>query len=241
MNNTRATFYIGTVAAAGAAILALSLYNVSRTEYDASILAWAALAGLTLAVGKISVRLPLPNCKVSFSDAFIFLSLLVFGPDLATLTGALDGCAASTRRAGTWHKRVFNTAAMAISVNLSSRLFRLILPEGAQAVHGRLSPASLLLPMVLLAAAQYLLNTLLVSGAIALQEGVSLVAIWQTSFPWAGTGYLAGSAAAALVFFAVHELGLGSFVAILPFPAILYFTYRTRLDRLVVGKVPVRD
>jgi hypothetical protein len=241
MNNARANLYIGTVAAAGAAVLGLSLYNVSRAAFDARILAWSALACLTLLVGEISVRLPLPNCKVSFSDAFIFLSLLVFGPDLATVTGALDGCAASTRRAGTWHKRVFNTAAMAISVNLSARLFRLMLPEGAMAADGRFTPADLLVPMLLLATAQYFLNTLLVSGAIALKEGVSLVAIWQSSFPWAGTGYLVGSAAAALVFVAVHELGMGSFVAILPFPAILYFTYRTRLDRLVVGKVPVRD
>ena len=231
----KGNLYIGAVAAAGAAILAGSLRNVFASGFGAQELAWLGIAALTLLVGRLSVRLPLPHCRVSFSDAFIFLSVMVFGGDYATLTAALDGFASSSRARGAWHKRLFNTAGMAISVNLSARVFARLLPEGG--VWGsRFSAEDLLLPVAALAFTQYVLNTALVSGVVALKEHASPLAIWQDSSPWAGTAYLAGSAAASVVFLVVRELGVVSALAILPFPGILYLTYRACLDRLVRAK-----
>ena len=77
------------------------------------ILAWLGIAALTLLIGRLSVKLPFPNCRVSFSDALIFLSVLVYGGDFGTLTAALDGFASSTRQNGTAHKKAFNTAGAA--------------------------------------------------------------------------------------------------------------------------------
>jgi hypothetical protein len=226
---------IGAVAAAGAAILAGSLRNVFASGFGAQELAWLGIAVLTLLVGRLSVRLPLPHCRVSFSDAFIFLSVLVLGGDYATLTAALDGFASSSRARGTWHKRLFNTAGMAISVNLSARVFARLLPEGGVWGAG-FSTGDLLLPVAALALTQYVLNTALVSGVAALKEHASLLTIWQDSSPWAGTACLAGSVAAAIVFLVVRELGVVSAFAILPFPGILYLTYRACLDRLARTK-----
>lgn len=234
-NAMKGNLYIGAVAAAGAAILAGSLRSILTSGFGTQDLAWLGIAVLTVLVGRLAVRLPLPHCRVSFSDAFVFLSVMVFGGDYATLTAALDGFASSSRARGTWHKRLFNTAGMAISVNLSARVFARLLPEGG--VWGaRFSAVELLLPVAALAFTQYVLNTALVSGVVALKEHVSLVAIWQDSSPWAGTAYLAGSAAAAVVFLVVRELGAVSAFAILPFPGILYLTYRACLDRLVRTK-----
>jgi len=231
----KGNLYIGAVAAAGAAILAGSLRNIFASGFGTQDLAWLGIAILTLLVGRLSVMLPLPSCRVSFSDAFVFLSVMVFGGDYATLTAALDGFASSSRARGTWHKRLFNTAGMAISVNLSARVFARLLPEGG--VWGaRFAAEDLLLPVAALAFTQYLLNTALVSGAVALKEHASPLAIWQDSSPWAGTACLAGSAAAAIVFLVVREIGVISAFAILPFPAILYLTYRACLERLVRAK-----
>jgi len=226
----KGNLYIGAVAAGGAAILAGSLRNIMATGFGTQDLAWLGIAILTLLVGRLSVMLPLPSCRVSFSDAFVFLSVMVFGVDYATLTAALDGFASSSRARGTWLKSLFNTAGMAISANLSARVFARLLPEGG--VWGaRFAAEDLLLPVAALAITQYLLNTALVSGVVALKEHASLLAIWQDSSPWAGTAYLAGSAAAAIVFLVVRELGVLSSFAILPFPGILYLTYRTSLSR----------
>ena len=227
--------FIGAVAAVGAAVLGQSLYHVAADGFEAKHLAWLGIAVLTLLVGRLSVKLPLPHCRVSFADAFVFLSVMVFGGDLATMTAALDGFASSSRGKGTWHKKVFNTAAMALSVNLAARVFTRLVPQNGQwGMHVTL--VDLLLPVAALAFTQYVLNTALVCGVVALKERQSLVAIWQDSSPWAGTAYLAGSVAAAIVFLVVRELGVVSAFAILPFPAILYLTYRACLDRLVRTK-----
>jgi uncharacterized membrane protein len=234
-SDRRANLFIAMVVATGAVVLVDNLRLVLAEGLEMRHLAWLALAALTIVVGPLSVRLPLPNCRLSFSDASIFLALLAFGPHLATLTGALDGFAASTRRGGVWYKRAFNTAGMAISVYLSSLVFTRLLPAGR--LHGPgLSAVDLVLPVAALVFVQYLVNTALVSTVVALKEHVSPMAIWQDASPWAGTAYLLGSAAAALVFFAIRELGVFLALAAVPFPAILYFTYRACLSRLLKMK-----
>lgn len=227
--------FIGAVAAFGAVVLGQSLYHVAADGFEVKHLAWLGIAALTVLVGRLSVKLPLPHCRVSFADAFVFLSVMVFGGDLATMTAALDGFASSSREKGTWHKKVFNTTGMALSVNLASRVFARLIPRQGE-WSARVTIVDLLLPVAGLALTQYVLNTALVSSVVALKEHQSLVAIWQDSSPWAGTAYLAGSVAAAIVFLVVRELGVASTFAILPFPAILYLTYRACLDRLVRTK-----
>ncbi len=235
-SDMKAHLFIGAVAAAGAAVLGSSLYRLAGAGFETKELAWVGIALLTVLVGRLSVNLPLPHCRVSFSDAFIFLSVMVFGRDLATLTAALDGFASSSRDKGTVHKRVFNTAGMALSVNLASRVFAHLLPDGGRA-GSELGLVELLLPVTALAVAQYLLNTALVSCVVALKEHASLVAIWRGSSPWAGTAYLAGSLAAALAFQVVHALGVVSTFVVVPFPIVLYLAYRACLDRRVREKM----
>jgi len=227
--------FIGVVAAAGAVVLGQSLFRLIAGGFEAQDLAWVGIALLTLLVGRLSVTLPLPHCRVSFSDGFIFLSAMVFGRDMATLTAALDGFASSSRAKGDLHKKVFNTAGMALSTNMAARVFETLTPTGGLWT-ARMTVADLLVPVAALAVAQYVFNTALVSSVVALKEHQSIVSIWQSSSPWAGTAYLAGSIAAAIVFLVVRELGVVSAFTILPFPGILYLSYRACLDRLVRTK-----
>lgn len=232
----RAGIYIGIVAALGAVIVGASLREMAQAEYGARILLWAALSLMTILAGNLAVHLPVRDCKVSFSDALVFLSILLFGPAPATVTGAIDGYAASSRRQGSWHKRMFNAATMAISVNLAARLFDAICPGAGFKGGGQVSLVNLLLAVVLMAGGQYLANTALVSGVVALTEGTSFLAIWSDSTPWAGTAYALAAAAVTVVFLTAREIGAISFIAVPPVPAILSFTYRTWLNRPVGTK-----
>ena len=236
-----ASVYIGAVIAGGAWVLTLSLGDISRTAFGAGVLAWAAMAILTLMAGRFTVRLPLLGCRVSISDAFIFLSILLFGAALATLTGALDGYAASARQKGTWIKRAFNTAGMAISVNLSARLFAAAMHAGGIWGDKPLPIGRLILPVLFLGVAQFLLNTAIVSGVVRLKEGVPVIKVWRSSLRWTGTAYMAGAVAAAVVFVMIQHAGVLSVVAILPFPAVLYVTYQAASSRPLAGKLPVRS
>jgi hypothetical protein len=231
-----AGIYIGGVAAVGAVLVGTSLLEMARAEYGARILLWAAISILTIVAGRLAVQLPVRDCRVSFSDTLLFLSILLFGPTPATLTGAIDGYAASSREKGAWYKRLFNTAAMAISVNLAARLSDLTGAGAGLRAGGAVSPANLLLAMILMTGAQYFVNTALVSGVVALKDGASFLAIWQDSTPWAGTAYALAAAAVAVVFLSAREIGAISFIAVPPLPAVLHFTYRTWLNRPVGRK-----
>lgn len=233
--DVKGNLFIAVVIAAGAAAIGESLRQIVAAGLETRQLAWLGLAVLTLLAGRLSVKLPLPQCRLSLSDPFIFLSVLVFGGHLATLTAALDGFAASAGARGTGHKRAFNTAGMAISVYLSSRAATWMVPRlGAWGL--RLSMFDLVVAVSALAFVQYLVNTALVSTVVALKEHVSLLSLWRDSSPWAGSAHLAASVAAAIVFLVVRALGAASAFAILPFPIVLFLAYRAFLKRPVAVK-----
>ena len=232
-----ALLYVGAVGLAGMALLGLSLrLVVASGRPGGEILLWAGIAILTLLAGRLSIRLPLPRCIVSFSDALIFLTALLFGPGLATITGALDGYASSARNGGTWRKRIFNSGGMALSVGLAARLFRRVVPEAG--VWG--SSARVLAGIVLLAATQYVVNTALVIGAVTLNDRIAAAHVLHHSFAWAGVCNVAGTVAAACVFLAVRKLGATSCIAILPVPVVLHLLYRAAIERWQATKAPSR-
>jgi hypothetical protein len=238
--STKADLYVAAVAVAGAGVLGSSLRHIAARGLEFQDLAWLGIALLVVLIGRLSVRLPFPGCRVSFSDALVFLCVLIFGGDFAALTAAVDGFAASPRQKGTLHKTVFNMAGMAVSVRLSAWLFGLLLPDVASG--SRLSPADLLLPVTSLALSQYVLNTLLVSTAMALKDHASFLATWRNASPWAGIACLIGSLAAAAVFVVVRDLGVVLAFAVLPFPIVLHFAFRAFLSHRNFQKstVPVR-
>lgn len=232
-----ALLYVGAVGAAGAAILALSLKSAVTVGQPAGdALLWSGIAVLTLLAGRLSVRLPLPRCIVSFSDALIFLTALLFGPDLATLTGALDGYSSSARNGGTWRKRIFNSGGMALSVGLAARLYRFVVRDAG--LWG--SPIRLFAGIVLLAAAQYAINTALVIGVVSLSERMAASRVLHESFAWAGVCNVAGTIAATCVFLLFRKLGAASCIAVLPVPVLLHLLYRMALQRWEVTKAPSR-
>jgi MASE9 len=231
--------YLLIVSMAGAWVLAASIGEIARREYGLRIVAWTVLALLTVVVGRLAVRLPFTDNRVSFSDAMIFLSLLAVGPHLAVLTGAIDGCAASRRSCRVWYKRVFNTAAVALAVFVASRLFAL-LASGAELTADGPGARRTLLPVLAAAAVFFAINTTLVSIAAWLCDGIRPERIWRLAIPWTGTACLAGALAAAFVYMAVRLAGPMSFLVILPFPIVLYLTYRASLRAPVHTNVPTR-
>jgi hypothetical protein len=237
--NSMASMYVATVTAAGAAVIALSVRNLLAADYGRTLYAWAAITLLTAFVGELSLKLPVRGCRLSFSDALIFLAFLVFGVDLATITAAVDGYTASSRRKGAWHKRLFNTTAMAIAINVAARLFHWLLPAQAMAAGARLRVIDLVAPLLLIAGAQYAVNTALVSVAVVLEKGASLLDIWRRTFSWNGLALISGAAAAGIVFLVMRTVGIGSFVTILPVPIVLYHSYRIWKHRTIERKALV--
>jgi hypothetical protein len=190
------------------------------------------MALLTLLIGLLCVQVRPIGCRVSFSDALILLSMLLFGGNLATVTAAVEGYAASSRARGLWPKRLFNTMGMAISIYLSSLLFRRLAPEGGIWGGGWPAVGTLIPLMILVAISHYFMNAFLVSIAVSLERGVSPLTVLSGSICWSGTAILVGALAATTVFLLVQNVGYVLFLPVLPIPIILYFIYRATMSRV---------
>jgi hypothetical protein len=235
-NDFVAGIYIGALVAAGGVALTLSLRESLTSAHDSRILMWSGLAVLTLAFGRLAVRLPFRQCRLSLSDVFLFASAVMFGPALATINAAVDGYASSASSSRSWYKRLFNTASMALSINLSSHLFASTSPSRGLPVPGPHSVLDYLVPLSLMVLAQYLLNTTFVATVVMLKEGVSFTAIWQDTTPWAGGAYLFGAVAVGTIMLLAETAGPAVFLSILPLPILLYFTCRSWLSGAVRHK-----
>ncbi|MCZ6696645.1 MAG: hypothetical protein O7A63_08920 [Acidobacteria bacterium] len=232
--------YIALVTVGGTWVLGSSLLSLMRDDLGGPIVLWAVMALLTLATGSLNVMIRPIRCRVAFSDVFILLSLLICGIAPATLIAALEGFAASSRKRGDWPKRLFNTMGMAISIHCAALLLIQIAPEGGIWGAGWRSIGALALAMIVIAAAHYLVNTFLVSIAVALERGVSPVTVFGGSIFWSGTEILIGSLLATAVFALVRQAGFYVAVPALLIPFGLHFIYRVTIDRLDRARVPSR-
>ena len=84
------------------------------------------LAVLTLLTGSFTVQVPGLLARISVSDAFVFASVLVFGPSVATVIVALDSLVATL-----WMRpehrsllrSLFNVTSVSISIWIASQAF----------------------------------------------------------------------------------------------------------------------
>src|SRR5215471_19568754 len=168
--STRA--YIAAVTVAGSATIVhsfvqLYLHNIPRP--------WAILALLTLVSGSATVNLPALPAVVSVSETFVFTSVLLFGPAAGTLTVALDALIISFwsyRKGHPSYKILFNVAAVSVTLWLSSHIYYALVPYGplyyvdSQSIR----TADLLWPLLAFTVAYYVINTGLITIAIALER-----------------------------------------------------------------------
>src|SRR5581483_10716122 len=110
--------YVSAVIGVGSLVMAHAIYGV----YHASIRSdWLILAALTLLTGSFSIKIPSVSARISVSEAFVFLSVLVFGPDVATVIVSLDTLILTTWFRGpnrSLHRAAFNIAAGAIAISI---------------------------------------------------------------------------------------------------------------------------
>src|SRR5512145_1472417 len=83
----RARFYIATVVAVGAYVVAASAFDLVLHPPGTE---WLYLAGLTFLTGSFSVKLPSISARISVSEAFVFAAVLFFGPSASTVIVAFD-------------------------------------------------------------------------------------------------------------------------------------------------------
>jgi putative nucleotidyltransferase with HDIG domain len=221
--------YLGGVILAGTGLAALSARDVYfRDGWND----WMVLAALTLLTGSFTVKIPGLLARISVSDAFVFASVLAFGPAVATVIVAIDSIVATfwmRPEHRSLLRSLFNLATVALSIWLASHAFYWL----AGTEPGENLPLSqLVVPLFVLAALYFLINSWLVAFALSFERNANVVALWWENFPWLSLNYFGGVSVAALLVSHSSSIDLNTVGIILPLLVITYLTYRTSLARL---------
>jgi putative nucleotidyltransferase with HDIG domain len=221
--------YLAGVILAGTMLAVLSAKDV-YFRHDWS--EWTVLAGLTLLTGSFTVKIPGLLARISVSDAFVFASVLAFGPAVATVIVAIDSIVATL-----WMRpehrsllrSLFNLASVALSIWVASQTFYWL----AGIEPGKnLNVSRLVIPLFALACLYFLINSWLVAFALSFEKRINAISLWWNNFPWLSLNYFGGVSLAALLIAHSSSIDLSTIGIILPLLIITYLTYRTSLERL---------
>jgi PAS domain S-box-containing protein len=194
--------YLGTVIAAGGAVLSASALQVTR-DFPGPL--WLLLVAMTCVTGWSAARMPGFPISLSMSDAFTIAAALLFGPGAGALTVACDGLIGSgglNRARRTWPRVLFNVTAPALSLWLAAHLFFRM--SGSRPLADSTgSFDAVVVPLTLFAVVYFLLNTGLVAGAIAIGRDASLPGVWRRHFLPLWWTHAAGTSMATLVLLAM--------------------------------------
>src|SRR5204862_747479 len=217
-----------TIIAAGAAAAVFSAAHLTREQFEVRFL---LLAVITILVGpRLSIPIPRVKAHISVSDTFIFLSLLLFGGEVAILLATAEAACASARIGRQPRTHFFNAGVMACATFMTVWTFRLLFGDTLR-LHDFYSSNYLVL-LCTMAVVQYLVNSLLVAAKSALKTDEAIWRSWSKSFLWTSITYFAGASAAGLIARFIGNIGFFAFSATIPIIAIVYFTHWTYMKNV---------
>ncbi len=223
--------YLLGVSAVGVTIAISSLIELFLLRVDHQ---WLILAALTLLTGTFTVRIPGVKARLSVSDTFVFTSVLLFGPAAGTITALLDALIISLRAGQLMRepfRLVFNISLVALSTRLSGEVFFTVAGVPPYSVaHTPLQP--ILFPLFLFTLSYFLLNSWLVTLALALERKESPFSIWRHNFLWLSVNYIGGGSVAGLLVTYTREIDFTTLGIIIPLLLISYLTFKTSLGRI---------
>jgi putative nucleotidyltransferase with HDIG domain len=224
--------YVTCVIAAG---VAATTYSVIQLVIEPVSNQWLILAALTLLTGSFSVKIPSIAARISVSDAFVFASVLLFGPAPATVIVAVDCFVISL-----WLRdenrspvrSLFNLSAVALAIWLASQGFFWLAGARPGDLAHLLPLEKHLWPLFALASSYFLLNSWLVAFALGFEKRQNVVSLWWQNFPWFSLNYFGGVSVAALLVSYTRSVDLSTIGIIVPLLMISYLTHRTSLGRI---------
>lgn len=183
------------VALCGLSLLALSIAEVAVAPFNI----YAVALGIVIVVsGRFAIKVPGRSATVSVSEAFVFASVILFGPEQATIIVAIDGLWISFRQQEPrLYRTLFNITEPAISIWLAGHTFFAIAGP-------RLAPGTppdtpvLVAATIAMAAVFFALNSTLTAAAISWEIGASAREAWSRHALYLGINYYAAASLATL-------------------------------------------
>ena len=217
----------------------LAFFSVHRIN------SWLILLLLTVAASRLTVLVTSTDgtqrTRESIADAFVFVAVMIYAapaasaPGPAVLLAALVGFV-SSYRVNTNRQVLLKIGMAVISTTIAATFYGVLVDffdgEGFVA-DGSLPLDRFLIPVLVLAALQYVLSTVVTSWFLSFEAGGDLVLIpSQETIVWTLTTKLAGAASAVLFYAAIMGKGVAYAVLGLLLSALVHFLYRFNERRL---------
>jgi diguanylate cyclase (GGDEF)-like protein len=230
--NTRTWFrFFIAVLGLGAVVLAFRNLPYVKLDVNFCLLAFITLAGTSW----FAVKIPGIGGRITVSDTFIYLTVLLYGGEAAVVLAALEGVTSSQRISKKPSTIFFNAGVMALSLLIAVSIVRLFFDRTLETTPLSIS-VRVLTALVLLSLVQYLVNSWLVAIDRSLKDGSPLLQTWTQHYLWTSLTYFSGAFAAGAVARLITDFGFFPVVLAMPVIAIVYFTYRTYLNSVATAK-----
>lgn len=223
--------YMVTVLAIGLGCIAVALVNLPFYKLD---LYFLVLAGSTIGLASwATVKIPRVKTHIAVSDTFVFLSLLLYGGEIAVLLAAIEACFSSWRFCRKNITIAFNVAAMALSTSVVVVVLMLAgLYSNGEALRNNASPRNLIIALSIVALTQFFVNTLLASLYDSFKNALPWWETWKSKYIWTFFTYFAGAVGAGALLKLAEVAGFGLIVATFPVILFVFLAYRMYLKNV---------
>ena len=228
---SKATTYMLMIMITGYVCVTIALFNLPFQKLDLSFL---VLFGLTIGLGsRVTLKIPRFKSHIAVSDTFIFLTLLLYGGEIAVVLTAVEAFCSSWRFCNKKLTVFFNAAAMSLSTTIVVLVLYLFGLDLVGKHHGQNGNAgNFLLALSLMALTQFIASTTFVAVCGALKSEKPLWETWKTNYAWIFITYFVGAVSAGVLLKAIGAFGFGVVVTTFPIIFFVYLTYRMYLKNV---------
>jgi diguanylate cyclase (GGDEF)-like protein/PAS domain S-box-containing protein len=225
------TGYMVTVLAVGFSCLGMAFYSAPFERLD---LYFLVLAGSTVCLGSwATVKIPKIKTHVAVSDIFVFLTLLLYGGEIAIVLAAVEAFFSSWRFCSKKITILFNVASMAFSTTIVVLMLGLsgFYADG-YVLHDNANLRNLVIVLSVTALTQFLVNTVLASLYDSFKNALPWWETWKSKYIWTFFTYFAGALGAGSLVKLAHHAGFGVIVATFPIILFVFLAYRMYLQNV---------
>ncbi len=230
MDNQRLTkLYMYAVIAAGVVVLGFAAYRLPFAKLD---LIFLFLTIFMLAFGsRITVQIPKFKSHIAVSDTFVFIALVLYGGEAATLLAAAEAFCSAWRFCNKKITVFFNSATMAISTMLVWTALQAVGITSEAKLHGH-EMSDFIVTFSTIATIQFMANTMLSSIYGALKSENTWWTTWKTHYAWTFITYFVGALTAGLLVITIDHVGFSALFASIPIIVFLSLAYRMYLQNV---------
>lgn len=228
------------VLAAGAVCVIVAAATLPVDRLDVS---FAVLFAFTIGIGsQITVPIPRFKSRISVSDTFIFLALLLYGGQFAILLAVAEAWFSSRKFCKKKITVILNMASMAISTALAAIALMIFGLYNESALHGESGAITeFTLALCIIAFTQFFANTLIAATHESLENSIPIWETWKDNYLWTFITYLIGAASAGVLVKMSGSLGFGVIFATFPVILFIFFTYKTYMKNVEMSVKQARQ